>query len=370
MIMKGKISSFPAVALGLSAVLGLINTAQQMPAQTRGYVAGSTLQPFDPASGALVGTALSPNVAGTPAVSKDGSTLYNPEVDNQNATLVALATSNWQPSAQIPGLAGGNAKAILDPTGTYAFVLGASGPGSNAVAVVNLAKSSVVAYIHVVNGEPMDIALSPNGKQLFVSTLSSGDAVDGGVPGGTAPEVQQTVYKCTAVPGICVFNTSPFAVAGKVTAVSGFLAVSQDGNSLYATGEPGQYNSFVLVNTASLAVSRIKITSGYMATAIAVAPSGNRAALLAESATASVFLLDTTTNEITGTLPLPAQSLTPVEVGGNVMAFSPDGTSLWTVVGIPGDPAPQTLVGQSFPSGDVIAQTPLPANTNAFAVVF
>jgi len=364
--MKGKISSFPVVALGLSAVLGLINTAQQLPAQTRGYVAGSTLQPFDPASGALVGTALSPNVAGTPAVSKDGSTLYNPEVDNQNATLVALATSNWQPSAQIPGLAGGNAKAILDPTRTYAFVLGASGPSSNAVAVVNLAKSAVVAYIHVTNGEPMDIALSPNGKQLFVSTLSSGGA-GSHVARGPSPDVQQTVYKCKAVPGICVFNTSPFGAAGQVDTVNGYLAVSEDGDSLYAAG---QFSFFWVVNTSSFAVSKIPIASGDLASAIAIAPSGNQAALLAEGSTATVYLLNTSTNEVTGTLPNSSGALTYAALG-NVMAFSRDGGSLWTIAGtLNGDDPIQTLVGQSFPSGSIIAQTPLPADTYAYAVVF
>jgi hypothetical protein len=127
-----------------------------------------------------------------------------------------------------------------------------------------------------------------------------------------------------------------------------------------------------VLNTTSLAVSQIPITTGYLASAVAIAPSGNQAALLAVGGPATVFMLNTSTNAIIGTLPNSTVALAYAGLG-DVLAFSPDGTSLWTIAGTSkagSGPAPQTLVGQSFPSGNIIAQTPLPANTGAFAVVF
>jgi hypothetical protein len=155
---------------------------------------------------------------------------------------------------------------------------------------------------------------------------------------------------------ICVFDTTTYALIGQVAGLYGFLAVSQDGNSLYTWATTPYY---VAINTSTLATKGIALPSGFSPGAMAAAPSGNQAILLTASSTATrSFVLDTLTNEITATFPAPAP--TGLAYGSNVYAFTPDGSSIWTLGGCINNVSCYTLYGQSFPSGTAIAQTTLP----------
>ncbi len=364
--------NFRAGAPTLAALLLLFVSCVH--AQTPGYVSGLTgIEVFDSVTGQLLNTFPSTvNLEGTLAVSKNGATLYiaaeAPPGTGSPAVLELLSSATGQVLSTIAGLSMGGRKVILGPAGTYAFVMCSSGPsGSNTIGIVNLAQQAVVGYIFVDGGYPVDILLSPNGKQLYVSTESlNEDAVR------TAPlaSVQlaagkHPVYLCKAIPGICVFDTSTFAVTGTATAPNGLLSLSQDGSSLYSLSVFNQ--TLEVVNTATLASTKIQLAPGVVVTGLAVAPSGNQAVIGTYSGSAfSFYLLDTLTNKFTGTFPAPPS--TQLAFGSSTMVFSPDGSSLWTIGGC--DYSCSLLIGQSFPSGNVIAQTSLGANPAALGISF
>ncbi len=101
----------------------------------------------------------------------------------------------------------------------------------------------------------------------------------------------------------CVFDTTTYALIGQVAGLYGFLAVSQDGNSLYTWATTPYY---VAINTSTLATKGIALPSGFSPGAVAVAPSGNQAVLLTGSSTTTKsFILDTLANQITATFPAP-----------------------------------------------------------------
>jgi DNA-binding beta-propeller fold protein YncE len=360
---------------GAALALGILAAATQ-PAvgQTQGYAVGTPiLWAFDPSNGVLL-SSLSPNFGGLLAVSSGGASLYIPQISSQDPNLGVLSASDFQVTSTIPGLAPdlSATKVILDPTGTYAFVMCAESVSTNAVAVVNLAKQAVVGYIHVVGGNPVDIAITPNGKQLFVSTMpASTDSKHLVARPDAISDVQQTVYDCKAVPGICAYNTVPFASAGTVSTVSGYLAVSKDSSMLYAIGDGTTDGYFAAISTSTLKPSTVALGSEIYPFAIAVAPTGTQAVVLVSNRVIDesyFLLLDTSTNQIIGDFPSHGVTST-TKAGSNVIAFSPDGSSLWTLAGCY-DPDCEGLTGLSFPSGNIIADTSLGSNARAYAIVF
>ncbi len=342
-------------------------------AQTPGYVSGlNGIEVFDSVTGQLLNTFSPGDFEGTLAVSKNGATLYIaegvPPGIGSPTVLDLLSATTGQVLSTIAGLSIDGKKVILGPAGTYAFVMCSDGgAGRNTIGIVNLAQQEVVGYIFVDGGYPADILLSANGKQLYVSTESfNGGAVR------TAPLAsvrlaagKHPVYLCKAIPGICVFDTSTFAVTGTATAPNGLLSLNQDGSFLYSLSVFNQ--TLEVVNTATLASTKIQLAPGVVVTGLAVAPSGNQAVIGTQSGSVfSFYLLDTLTNKFTGTFPAPPVSQ-PL-LGSTAMVFSPDGSSLWTL-DCP-DYNCSVLIGQSFPSGNVIAQTSLGANPDAFGISF
>lgn len=337
---------FAFATLGSAAVLALASTLAG--AQTLGFVSsGNAIQSFDPSTGLIVNTFT--GGISVPAVSPDGSTLYSPIQFDSGNYLLLLSASSGDLLKAIPGLGVNPKKVILSPSGSYAYVMGTNGEYYNAlVSVVDLTAQKVVAYIEVAGGIPWDIAVSPDGTKLYVANGSPSGAV------AQAKPLNGVASTCPTGHNICVFNTSTYALIGQVKGVYGWLAVSQDGNTLYTWLQSPYY---VAVNTSTLALSAIGLPSGYYPQAMAVAPSGNEAVLSTASTTSTAFfILDTTSNKITGTFPAPAASLR--SLGSNAVAFSLDGGSLWTLGGCAQDVC-SALYGQSFPSGNVIAQTAL-----------
>ena len=84
------------------------------------------------------------------------------------------------------------------------------------------------------------------------------------------------VSNCPLASGICVFDTATFALTGYVVGITGYLAVSQDGNSLYVVLPEDKF-SIAVINTASLKTSFLTLPQGAEAVRMAVAPSGNQA---------------------------------------------------------------------------------------------
>ena len=104
------------------------------------------------------------------------------------------------------------------------------------------------------------------------------------------------------------------------------------------------------VDTLSLAISQVQLPSGYSVFGMAIAPSGNQAVIEGGVTSLTFYLFDTSTNTVTETFPLPPIPGNAIDLASNAIAFSPDGTSLWTLTGCDGG-ACTTMVGQSFLPG-------------------
>ena len=277
--------------------------------------------------------------------------------------LESFSTSTGQMLAQIEGIGTClyQPKIVMAPGGTHAFVMCQGTGAQNSIAIVNLATQSVGAYARVQGGDPADIAISPNGKQFFLSTNKTGSGVSilGGGP-APASTVQRPVYERPQVP----------AFAAHVSVPAGHLAISQDGKSLYVWDATTFGQPFYVVNTASLAVSTIDLPNGALASTMAVSPVGNVALLSAftQSGGQPYYVLNTKTNEVTGTFPAPLfPPGTYPTFGSDVMAFSLDGTSVWS---LGCNDNCNVVSGRSFPSGDTIAETSLGSGYNALAITF
>jgi DNA-binding beta-propeller fold protein YncE len=344
-------------------------------AQEPGYVSAGSggIQVFDPSTGQLQSPLSPVNESGTVAVSSDGSTVYVPVLNDVGTGspggLQLFSASTGQMLTQINGLSGmiNGGKVVLSPGGGYAFVM-CSEVVNNSVAIVNLAEQEVIGYVHVTGGNPNDIAISPNGKQFFVATTSYSGAVR--LPAAQTPLAPLTrpVFECAA-PGICVFDTGTFTMEKHLVEPTGFLAVSQDSNSLYLWKAGA--GPFYVVNTSTFAVSEIALPSGAISFAMAIAPAGNTAVLSAVNDKVSFYYaLDTTTNTVTASFPSPLLPPQSILAGGrNVVAFSADGSSIWTL-GCNQMLACDVISGQSFPSGSMIAETSLGASYDGFSISF
>jgi DNA-binding beta-propeller fold protein YncE len=271
------------------------------------------------------------------------------QVDPGNYLRVMTASTGSLQKA-IPGLAMTPRKTLLSPSGSYAYVMASNGGDYKGalVAVVDLTSDAVVAYIQVAGGLPFDIAVSPDGTKLYVANESPSGAVAKDKP------MNGATSSCPTGNTICVFSTSTYALLSQIKGVFGWLAVSQDSSTLYTwLGNP----YYLAINTSTLATSGIGLPSGFYPQAMAIAPSGSEAVLSTASSTATAFfILNTSTNKITGTFPAPAAS--GLWIGSTETAFSSDGTSLRTLGGCASDFC-STLYGQSFPSGQLICATPI-----------
>ena len=370
--MKRRFSPETSVAFVCASLIVLGSSPAE--AQVAGYVTGLVgIEAFSASSGVVLNTFYPGDISGTIAASSNGAMLYSGAITGSGtlSTLFVLSSSTGEIVSQIPGLYSTPRKTILDVTGTYAFVLCTGTPGKNSVTVVNLEKQKAVGYVHVGGGSPVDIAMSPNGSKLFVSvqpTSGIGGDLEEEIAAFSAPATQG-VYSCKPEgnsPSVCIFNTGPFGFANTVSGVAGDIAVSQDGTWLYAWN-PGENTYLTAVNTESLAVSKISLPKNNYVYGLAVAPSGDKAVVLAVDGLSTSFLmLDTQTNALAGSF--SGTALLAPAFGSNVVAFSPGGDSLWSLGEC--QVSCSLLVGQSFPSGNLISQTALDPSLDAFAITF
>lgn len=348
-------------------------------AQVLGYASSQgTIQVFDPAAVAVVNVLPVGEDPSISAISSDGGTLYLPDnFSGGHGTLDLISTQTGVTMAQVSGFYALPRKAVLSQDGKRVYVLCNEDGEYGSVAVVNLAALKVTFLIKVGAAVPMDIALSPNGGTLFVSTMSaSGQANRAGAADGMPKSDAGTSASCPQASGICAFNASTFALTGQAPNVNGYLSVSQNGRWLYAAAGYTGFTSTPLfvVNTSTFVASKAPIPQGFPVSEVLVSPVGNSAIILS-STTAGVagYVLNTTTNEITGTFPTPPNTGAAAFLYG-FSAFTPDGSSVWTLSACAGNPAgcdslnsPVTLTGQSFPGGSVIGQITMPNYTEFVA---
>ena len=119
------------------------------------------------------------------------------------------------------------------------------------------------------------------------------------------------------------------------------------------------------VDTSSLAISQVQLPSGYSVFGMAIAPSGNQAVIEGGVTSLTFYLFDTSTNTVTETFPLPP-------IPGNRPRFQRYRVqSRWYLAMDPDRLRRRRMHydGRAkLPSGNVIAQTALPAP--AYALTF
>ena len=246
MTTHNSVAAFTFAAATLFSIL-----SSPAPAQQVGYINGETIQSFDLSTGQILSSFQQVANVAPIAVSKDGNTLYSPQDNGSTGSVHVLSASDGSLLSVIPGVTKSPHQTRLSPSGNYVYVMSVYTARKAWVSVFDLNAGAVVRYIHTSPGYPLDIALSPDGKQLFLASLSAPAEVE-------SAETQEThdtsvpISGCPLSSGICVFDTATFKLTGLVFGVTGFLAASQDGNTLYCLPQEENPTPIYAINTASL----------------------------------------------------------------------------------------------------------------------
>ena len=343
-------------------------------AQTPGFITGQTIVGFDPATGQILNTYTpASGDVGPTVVSKDGTMLYSPQ-DYGVGYLQILSVADGSTLGTIPGLSKGPMQARLSPSGNFLYEIGLHTLKHAWISAVDLKAGKAAGYIHVSPGYPYDLAVSPDGTKLFVASHTIKVDIES-VESTEEPDTTGVpVAVCPLSNGICVFDTTTFALTGYVLGVTGYLNVSQDGKSLYCV-QNADTPDLAIIDVATLKVSYISIFPAGVPARMAVSPTENQAVVLAgNTTTVSMFIINTLTNEVAGSFPAPVPAGPPLSgegytLSGNAMAFSRDGTSLWSIINCQ-EGACLALAGQKFPSGEAIAQVPVPQVDGVSSLAF
>jgi YVTN family beta-propeller protein len=275
------------------------------------------------------------------AVAPSGDFVY---VLNRTGTVSVVATSTATVKTTI-GTANSSSDPqdlVISPDGTTGYV---SEKGFGVVSVLNLTKDSVTRTVTIAN--PEGLALSPNGRDLYVASYSSGPKVavvdtityavsspissglNGTLSGLAVSPSGSTLYVVEhEVDEVAVVDLATSDVVATVTGFSdnpGAVVVSPNGSTLYVTDGP----AVTVVDTStdaithSLDVGPVGPAISTAATAVAMSPSGATVYIAGlTDALGTVFVLDTATETIVGAV--PTVGYYPVAV-----AVSPDGKNVY-----------------------------------------
>ncbi|SEN98362.1 autotransporter domain-containing protein [Bradyrhizobium sp. OK095] len=211
-----------------------------------------------PVTGSSFGLALSP----------DGASLYVTSHAGNSVTVVSTATNQVVGSPITVGA--GPYGVAVSPDGARIYVANESGGN---ISIVDTASKAIIGTV-TVGSSPSGITVSPDGGKIYVASQSGSfvSVIDAG---------SQSVVA-----------TIP------VTAAPLSVAVSPDGSRLYVTT---QTNQLVVINTATDTVIAGVTLPGSSA-GVTVTPDGSRVYV---TSGAAVYVLDTTTNTIVGTVSVP-----------------------------------------------------------------
>jgi gliding motility-associated-like protein len=129
---------------------------------------------------------------------------------------------------------------LINPAGTLVYV---ANTADNTVSIIDAKTNTVTATIPVKNG-PMQMCLSPDGKQLYVT--NSGDFVQGAMPPGTVTVINTANNTIIATIPVGQYPIGIFATA--------------DGSKVYVNNDFGSGNTnqgtVSVINTASMTVEK------------------------------------------------------------------------------------------------------------------
>jgi YVTN family beta-propeller protein len=273
--------------------------------------------------------------AGHGVVTPDGKQMYIALDHNGVANVFQLGANPigiggfdlpGQSPAADPGAGGapvGHPRMALGPDGRSLYI---ADPSSTLIWPANAQKRSVGEAIEL-DEPPLDIAISPDGKRLYVAVDSR----------GSGEIVTIDTHSGAVRNGFTVVGVDPRAIA-----------ISRDGARLYVANHGSDTVSAIDTGTGRV-VRQFRPGCGTKPAAVAVGRDANRVYVTCES-TSVVAAMDGATGSTVGT---------PVHVGAwpSSMAVSPDGSRLYvTTVGATTidvaaiDTATNTLAVPAFPA--------------------
>lgn len=192
-------------------------------------------------------------------------------IDTASNSLNATITIGNLPTVQTPGaLLSGIA---ISPDGTRAYVSNGQG---NQIWVIDTASNQVVAAILTTELGFVGVSISPDGSRLYAGSIGNPSVVD------VIDTKTKAVVTSIELPG----NDVPTQIR-----------MTPDGSHAYVTGDTGHV--WVIDTKQNATVATIPVISGQPLLDIAVAPDGTRA-YIACGNTNSIYILDTTSNQIVG----------------------------------------------------------------------
>jgi WD40 repeat protein len=299
----------------------------------------SAIQVFDPASLSIVGQIPIGYAGEAPVVNGSGTIVYVP--DDYGNRLMRIDAVHRVVTGWTGGLPSAFT-AVLSPDGATAYTMNNNiiGEAKDFVSVIDTATDTITKEL-TSNGIS-SLTLAQDGSSIYMTV-------------STSYFQHPKNPDCPLGGGMCVFDSTTFALLAQLD-VSGSLSASQNGQYVYAIGG----TEISLVDTATLQVmGTINLPSGVTGGSMLVNPQGHSALVFGYDSTSEsvvAYLFDTSTNQIGQPFPIPPNAFSE--------AFTPDGASIWFVC--LNQTLPNLLIGESFPSGNVIGQLETDASWIAF----
>jgi len=200
----------------------------------------------------------------------------------------------------------------LSPDGNTVYV---ANLGSNSISVISTVTNTLVStFNNVLN--PSGLAISPDGNRLYVTdilanTVSVVNTTTGQLIGSAIPVGNEPMGICispngdflyvsnTASKSVSVINTATDAVTTIAINTPGGLCLSPDGNTLYVASALGPGTVYV-INTSTNSITGT-IAVGNVPSAMVLSPDGGRL-YVANADDATVSIINTATSNILATV--------------------------------------------------------------------
>ena len=219
----------------------------------------------------------------------------------------------------------------------FAYVTNSGDGTLGTVSVIDTATNppSVVATV-VLGGEPERVAVTPDGKHVYVAEFCNGAACTGG--------------------GVEVIDTATNTVmaTGLTGTFSSGVAVTPDGQYVYVTNEGSPGNFSVIATATNTVVAGV--TVGGEPNGVAVTPDGKHA-YVANNGDGTVSVIDTASNTVVATVPVGSFP------GG--VAVTPDSKHVYVANSAGGGPGTVSVIDTAT---NTVVGTPIPVGTYPIGV--